>query len=238
MSEVSPSPENGCLMEARSLTKVYSMPASRVVVFEDLNWELHRGRLIAIIGPSGAGKSTLLHLLGGLDRPTSGAVMFEGANIFERDPVKLADFRNRQIGFVFQFHHLLPEFTVLENTMMPGIIRGAPRAETEAAARKILDRVGLGPRLTHQVGEISGGEQQRVAIGRALSGGPQLLLADEPTGNLDSRTGESVFAMIRELHAERNLTSVIVTHNEKLAAQCDEIWEMEGGRLQNPNCSR
>ena len=238
MSETPLNPASACLMEARSLTKVYSMPASRVVVFEDLNWELHQGRLIAIIGPSGAGKSTLLHLLGGLDRPTSGAVMFEGANIFDKDAVKLADFRNRQIGFVFQFHHLLPEFTVLENTMMPGIIRGAPRAETETAARKILDRVGLGPRLTHQVGEISGGEQQRVAIGRALAGGPQLLLADEPTGNLDARTGESVFAMIRELHSEKNLTSVIVTHNEKLAAQCDEIWEMEGGRLQNPNCSR
>lgn len=235
MSEASPL---GLIVEARSLTKIYFTPASRVVVFEDLNWDLPRGRLVAVIGPSGAGKSTFLHLLGGLDRPTSGAVIFEGLNIFDLSPVELAAFRNRQVGFVFQFHHLLPEFTVLENTMMPGIIRGAPREETEAAARKILDRVGLGPRLTHQVGEISGGEQQRVAIGRALAGGPQLLLADEPTGNLDSKTGESVFAMIRELHAERGLTSIIVTHNEKLAAQCDETWEMGGGRLQNPNCSR
>jgi len=226
------------IVETRSLTKIYPTPASRVVVFEDLNWALPRGRLVAVIGPSGAGKSTLLHLLGGLDRPTSGSVIFDGANIFDLNPVQLAGFRNRQVGFVFQFHHLLPEFTVLENTMMPGTIRGAPRAETEAAARKILDRVGLGPRLTHQVGEISGGEQQRVAIGRALVAGPQLLLADEPTGNLDSKTGESVFAMIRELHAERGLTSVIVTHNERLAAQCDETWEMGGGRLENPNCSR
>ena len=120
--------------------------------------------------------------------------------------------------------------------MMPGVIRGAPREETEAAARKILERVGLGPRLTHKVGEISGGEQQRVAIGRALSGGPQLLLADEPTGNLDQRTGDSVFGMIRELHAENGLTSILVTHNEKLALQCDEVWEMQAGRLQNPNC--
>jgi lipoprotein-releasing system ATP-binding protein len=125
---------------------------------------------------------------------------------------------------------------VLENAMMPGIIRGAPREETEAAARKILERVGLGPRLTHKVGEISGGEQQRVAIGRALAGGPQLLLADEPTGNLDQKTGDSVFSLVRELHAERGLTSILVTHNEKLASQCDEIWEMQAGRLQNPNC--
>ena len=213
-------------------------PASRVTVFEDLNWRIPRGRLVAVIGPSGAGKSTLLHLLGGLDRPTSGSVIFDGTNVFSLNPVELAGFRNRRIGFVFQFHHLLPEFTVLENAMMPGMIRGAPREETEAAARQILERVGLGPRLTHKVGEISGGEQQRVAIGRALAGGPQLLLADEPTGNLDQRTGESVFEMIRELHAERGLTSILVTHNEKLAAQCDEIWEMEAGRLQNPNCSQ
>jgi len=178
----------------------------------------------------------LLHLLGGLDRPTSGSVIFDGTNVFNLNPVELAGFRNRRIGFVFQFHHLLPEFTVLENAMMPGMIRRAPREETEAAARQILERVGLGPRLTHKVGEISGGEQQRVAIGRALAGGPQLLLADEPTGNLDQRTGEGVFEMIRELHLEKGLTSILVTHNEKLAAQCDEIWKMEAGRLQNPNC--
>lgn len=226
----------GFLAETRALTKIYSTPASRVAVFEDVNWGIARGRLVAIIGPSGAGKSTLLHLLGGLDRPTSGAVIFDGIDIFSLDPVGLAGFRNRRIGFVFQFHHLLPEFTVLENAMMPGIIRGAPREETEASARKILERVGLGPRLTHKVGEISGGEQQRVAIGRALAGGPQLLLADEPTGNLDQSTGESVFAIIRELHAERGLTSILVTHNEKLALQCDEVWEMQAGRLQNPNC--
>jgi lipoprotein-releasing system ATP-binding protein len=228
----------GFLVEATSLTKTYSTPASRVTVFEDLNWQVPRGRLVAIIGPSGAGKSTLLHLLGGLDRPTSGSVVFDGTNVFSLSPADLAGFRNRLIGFVFQFHHLLPEFTVLENAMMPGVIRGAPRAETESAAHQILERVGLGPRLTHKVGEISGGEQQRVAIARALAGGPQLLLADEPTGNLDQRTGESVFAMIRELHAERGLTSILVTHNEKLAAQCDEVWEMAAGKLQNPNCSQ
>jgi lipoprotein-releasing system ATP-binding protein len=226
------------LVEARALTKVYLTPASSVTVFEDLNWSIPRSRLVAVTGPSGAGKSTLLHLLGGLDRPTGGAVLFEGANIYELDLFGLAGFRNRQIGFVFQFHHLLPEFTVLENTMMPGIIRGAPREATQSAARAILERVGLSQRLTHKVGEVSGGEQQRVAIARALVCGPQLLLADEPTGNLDRKTGDAVFDMIRELHAERHLTSVIVTHNERLAAQCDEVWEMEGGKLQNPNCSR
>ena len=234
MSDSSPSE---LLVEARALAKVYSTPASRVAVFEDLNWRIPRGRLVAVTGPSGAGKSTLLHLLGGLDRPTGGAVLFEGANIFDLDLTGLAGFRNRQIGFVFQFHHLLPEFTVLENTMMPGIIRGAPPEETRSAAMGILERVGLGQRLTHKVGEVSGGEQQRVAIARALVCGPQLLLADEPTGNLDRKTGDAVFAMIRELHAERRLTSIIVTHNERLASQCDEVWEMEGGKLQNPNCS-
>jgi lipoprotein-releasing system ATP-binding protein len=226
------------LVEARGLTKVYVTPATRVTVFEELSWRVPRGRLVAVIGPSGAGKSTLLQLLGGLDRPTSGSVVVDGTSVFNLNPLDLAGFRNRRIGFVFQFHHLLPEFTVLENAMMPGIIRGAPSDETESAARQILERVGLGPRLTHKVGEISGGEQQRVAIARALSGGPQLLLADEPTGNLDQTTGESVFFMIRELHAERGLTSILVTHNDKLAAQCDEVWEMGAGKLQNLNCSQ
>ena len=221
---------------ARDLTKIYATAASQVVVFENLNFEIPRNRLVALIGPSGAGKSTLLHLLGGLDRPTRGSVVFESQQVFGLNPVELARFRNRHIGFVFQFHHLLPEFTVLENAMMPCIIRGAPRAETAEEARKILERVGLGPRLTHKVGEISGGEQQRVAIARALVGQPQFLLGDEPTGNLDQKTGEAVFTMIRELHQERGLTSVIVTHNEKIAAQCDEVWEMEGGRL-NSHCS-
>jgi len=229
---------NSVLVEARGLTKIYVTPATRVTVFEELSWRVPRGRLVAVIGPSGAGKSTLLHLLGGLDRPTSGSVVVDGTSVFDLSPLQLAGFRNRRIGFIFQFHHLLPEFTVLENAMMPGIIRGAPQEETETKARQILERVGLGPRMTHKVGEISGGEQQRVAIARALVGGPQLLLADEPTGNLDQTTGESVFLMIRELHAERGLTSILVTHNEKLAAQCDEIWEMGAGKLQNLNCSQ
>ena len=217
------------MIEAKNLTKVYKTPGSQVVVFEDISVDVAAASLVAIIGPSGAGKSTLLHLLGGLDRPTRGDVLFKSESIFQWGAAELARFRNRHVGFVFQFHHLLPEFTALENTMMPKLIRGDARAETEAEARQILDRVGLGPRLDHKVGEVSGGEQQRIAIARALIGKPELLLADEPTGNLDHRTGEHIFQMIRELHAERGLTSVIVTHNERIAVQCDQVWELDAG---------
>jgi lipoprotein-releasing system ATP-binding protein len=224
------------MIEARNLTKIYKGPASEVVVFENVNLEVKRASLVAVIGPSGAGKSTLLHLLGGLDTPTRGGVFFKNQDIFEWGAPELARFRNRHVGFVFQFHHLLPEFTALENTMMPRLIRGDKKAETEAAARQILDRVGLIPRLDHKVGELSGGEQQRVAIARALIGQPELLLADEPTGNLDHRTGEHIFEMFRELHRERELTSVIVTHNERIAVQCDEVWELDAGVFSK--CSR
>ncbi len=217
------------MIEARNLTKIYKTPAAHVVVFEDLNLVVERGKLVSIIGPSGAGKSTLLHLFGGLDTPTRGEVFFKNESIFQWGSAELARFRNRRVGFVFQFHHLLPEFTAIENTMMPKLIRGDDRAETEVAARDILTRVGLSHRLDHKVGEISGGEQQRVAIARALIGGPQLLLADEPTGNLDHRTGEHIFQMLRELHGEKDLTSVLVTHNERIAVQCDEVWELDAG---------
>jgi len=217
------------MIEARNLTKIYKTPASHVVVFEDLSLTVERGKLVAIIGPSGAGKSTLLHLFGGLDTPTRGEVFFKNENIFQWEASELARFRNRHVGFVFQFHHLLPEFTTLENTMMPRLIRGDNRAETETVAREMLTRVGLSHRLDHKVGEISGGEQQRVAIGRALVGAPELLLADEPTGNLDHRTGEHIFGMLRELHSEKDLTSVLVTHNERIAVKCDEVWELDAG---------
>jgi lipoprotein-releasing system ATP-binding protein len=217
------------MIQARNLTKIYKTPGSEITVFENLNLEVKRGTLLAVIGPSGAGKSTLLHLLGGLDRPTRGDVLFKNHSVFEWDSQDLARFRNQHVGFVFQFHHLLPEFTTLENTMMPKLIRGENQEGTEGAARRMLDRVGLGHRLDHKVGELSGGEQQRVAIARALICEPELLLADEPTGNLDHRTGEIIFQMIRELHAERNLTSVIVTHNERIAVQCDAVWELDAG---------
>ena len=217
------------MIQARGLTKIYKAPSSEVIVFENLNLDVQSGKLVAVIGPSGAGKSTLLHALGGLDTPTRGEVLFKNQNIFHWGGPELARFRNRHVGFVFQFHHLLPEFTTIENTMMPRLIRGNNRQEIEEAARRILDRVGLSHRLDHKVGEISGGEQQRVAIARALIGGPELLLADEPTGNLDHRTGEHIFGIFRELHRERDLTSVIVTHNERIAVQCDEVWELDGG---------
>ena len=217
------------MIEARNLTKIYKTPGSQVVVFEDLNLTVERGRLVSIVGPSGAGKSTLLHMLGGLDTPTRGEVLFKNQDIFRWAGSDLARFRNRHIGFVFQFHHLLPEFTAFENTMMPKLIRGDDRAQTESAARQILDRVGLSHRLDHKIGEISGGEQQRVAIARALVGGPELLLADEPTGNLDHRTGEHIFQILRDLHKEKELTSIIVTHNDRIAGQCDEVWELDAG---------
>ncbi len=217
------------MIRAENLTKIYKTPTSELVVFDSLNLTVNAGNLVAVIGPSGAGKSTLLHLLGGLDTPSRGAVIFRDENIFGWTPEKLAQFRNRHVGFVFQFHHLLPEFTALENTMMPRMIRGGVRAQTEKAAKEILDRVGLTHRLDHKVGELSGGEQQRVAIARALVGEPDLLLADEPTGNLDHKTGDAIFRMLRELHSERGLTSVIVTHNERIAVQSDEVWEMDAG---------
>jgi lipoprotein-releasing system ATP-binding protein len=219
------------MIQAQGLTKIYKTPASQVLVFEDISLDVKAGSLVAIIGPSGAGKSTLLHLLGGLDRPTRGDVLFKNENIFKWGSADLARFRNHHVGFVFQFHHLLPEFTALENTMMPKLIRGDSRDDAERDARQILDRVGLGHRLDHKVGEVSGGEQQRIAIARALIGKPELLLADEPTGNLDYRTGDVIFQMVRELHAERGLTSVIVTHNDRIAVQCDEVWEMDAGFL-------
>jgi lipoprotein-releasing system ATP-binding protein len=217
------------MIQARNLTRIYKTPGSQVVVFEDISLDVAAASLVAIIGPSGAGKSTLLHLLGGLDRPTRGDVLFKNESIFQWGAAELARFRNRHIGFVFQFHHLLPEFTALENTMMPKLIRGDRLADIKADARQILERVGLGHRVDHKVGEVSGGEQQRIAIARALVGKPELLLADEPTGNLDHRTGEHIFQMIRELHAERGLTSVIVTHNERIAVQCDQVWELDAG---------
>jgi lipoprotein-releasing system ATP-binding protein len=220
------------MIQARELTKIYKGPGSEVVVFKDVNFQIRKGLLVAVIGPSGAGKSTLLHLLGGLDTPTKGSVLFNNQNIFDLAPQEMAHFRNRHVGFVFQFHHLLPEFTALENVLMPRLIRGEARSTIETDARRLLERVQLGHRLQHKVGELSGGEQQRVAIARALIGGPDLLLADEPTGNLDHRTGEVIFNTIRELHRERDLTSVIVTHNEKIAVQCDEVWEMDAGEIQ------
>lgn len=223
--------EMNMLLRAYDLTKIYSGRAEEVVVFRDLNLEVERGEMVAITGESGAGKSTLLHLLGGLDRPTSGSVKIDEFDIAKNAELDLACFRNRRIGFVFQFHHLLPEFSAKENVMMPLLIGGMAKREAANRADVLLNRVGLAGRAGHRPGELSGGERQRVALARALVYSPSLLLADEPTGNLDQRTGDEVHALIGQLQKEEKLTAVIVTHNEKLAALCDRALRMEGGTL-------
>ena len=219
-------------VSASGLTKTYESGRSRVVVFENLSLEISEGEMVAVIGPSGAGKSTLLHLLGGLDRPTAGTVMVAEFDIFKLGDVDLARFRNGEIGFIFQFHHLLPEFTAVENTMMPLLIARSSRRAALERAESMLKSVGLSDRVTHRPGEMSGGEQARVALARALVTQPRLLLADEPTGDLDSKTSESIHSLLREVHRSQKLTSVIVTHNERLASQCDRVLHLEDGRLQ------
>ncbi|MGH9755078.1 MAG: ABC transporter ATP-binding protein [Blastocatellia bacterium] len=223
--------DESVLLRAVDLTKIYSGRAEEVVVFRGLNLDVARGEMIAITGESGVGKSTLLHLLGGLDRPTSGSVEIGEFDIAKNAELDLACFRNRRIGFVFQFHHLLPEFSATENVMMPLLIGGAAKRDAAHRADVLLGRVGLAGRASHRPGELSGGERQRVALARALVSSPALLLADEPTGNLDGRTGDEVHALIRQLQREERLTAVIVTHNEKLAALCDRALRLEGGTL-------
>jgi lipoprotein-releasing system ATP-binding protein len=220
-------------LRAEGLTKIYaSASGNRVRVFERLSFNIARGEMVAVVGPSGTGKSTLLHLLGGLDRPTEGAVKLGEFDIFKLSDVDLARFRNREIGFIFQFHHLLPEFTALENSMMPLLIGRVSRRQARHRAESALESVGLSGRATHRPGELSGGEQARVALARALVCEPRLLLADEPTGDLDSRTSESIHTLLKEVHRSQKLTSIIVTHNERLASICDRVLHLEDGRLQ------
>ncbi|MCS6952730.1 MAG: ABC transporter ATP-binding protein [Bryobacterales bacterium] len=213
------------------LAKSYRSGGEEVVVFSDLNFAVYRGERLAIVGESGAGKSTLLYLLGGLDRPSGGRIYFGSKEITTLADSDLAEFRNRQIGFVWQTHCLLPEFTALENVMMPLLIRGASYTEAAEAARSRLEEVGLGKRATHRAGELSGGEQQRVALARALVGQPAFLLADEPTGNLDLRTGERMIALLAEVHRSHRLTSLYVTHNLSFARRCDRVLKLEAGCL-------
>jgi lipoprotein-releasing system ATP-binding protein len=196
-----------------------------------IDLSIQRSELIAVVGASGAGKSTLLHILGLLDRPTRGTVQFEGQDLFQLSDQDQAEFRNRRIGFVFQFHHLLPEFTALENACMPAFIQRRQPEEVEPEAIAILKEVGLGARLHHKPGELSGGEQQRVAVARALLQRPDLVLADEPTGNLDTHTGDALFGLMRDLNKVRGTTFVIVTHNDKLSAQADRIIHMQDGQI-------
>jgi len=204
-------------------------------VLRGINLELKAGEIAAVVGASGVGKSTLLHLLGTLDLPTSGQVIFDGVDVTKLSATKLADFRNQHVGFVFQFHHLLPEFTALENAMMPGLIKRLPRKECEARSREILNRVGLTDRLTHRPGELSGGEQQRVALARALFLKPRLLLADEPTGNLDTRTSREMHQMFFDLNRELGMTILLVTHNDELAAQVPRRLKMVDGVIEEAN---
>lgn len=231
MKPTTPTETNSSLLVARALTKVYRGVGEVVTVFQDLYLTIHKGEMVAIVGASGAGKSTLLHLLGGLDQPTSGTVFLDDFDMFKNGELQLAAMRNRRIGFVFQFHHLLPEFSALENVMMPLLIGGQQQTVATGRARELLQRVGLEKRMAHRPGELSGGERQRVALARALVASPTLLLADEPTGNLDQRTGEEVFGLLRQLHTEEQLTSIIVTHNEQLAATCDRVLHLAGGTL-------
>ena len=219
------------IFRTQNLTKIYRSGDSDLVIFANLNLEVQKGERLALVGESGAGKSTLLHLLGGLDRPSSGTIYYKTKDISGLADAELADFRNREIGFVWQIHYLLPEFTALENVMMPLLIRGLPHAEAASVSLERLDEVGLQARASHRAGELSGGEQQRVVLARALVGKPSVLLADEPTGNLDFRTGEMIFQLLERLHQSHQLTSVFVTHNLSFAKRCDRVLKLEGGVL-------
>lgn len=223
--------EGDVLLRTVQLSKKYRSGESELIVFENLDLEVRRGERLAVIGTSGAGKSSLLHLLGGLDRPTSGKIYYQDQAISALSDAELADFRNREVGFVWQTHYLLPEFTALENVMMPLLIRGQGYSESAPAAQAVLNEVGLGSRATHRSGELSGGEQQRVVLARALVTRPKLLLADEPTGNLDHRTGEKIVNLLADLHRSHGLTSIFVTHNLAFAERCDRILRLEGGVL-------
>jgi lipoprotein-releasing system ATP-binding protein len=219
------------MIDVVDLYKTFPMGGRELVVLNNINLRIQRGELIAIMGASGAGKSTLLQILGTLDRPTKGTVSFEGQNLFQLTEQQQAEFRNKRVGFVFQFHHLLPEFTALENACLPAMIQKREMADVVGEATKLLGEVGLGDRLHHKPGELSGGEQQRVSVARALMQQPDLVLADEPTGNLDKHTGDALFALLRQLNRSRGTTFVIVTHNDKLSAQADRIVSMQDGTI-------
>ena len=219
------------MIDVVGLYKSFPMGGRELVVLSNINLRIQRGELIAIMGASGAGKSTLLQILGTLDRPTKGTVSFEGQDLFQLTEQQQAEFRNKRVGFVFQFHHLLPEFTALENACLPAMIQKRDLADVAGEATKLLREVGLGERLHHKPGELSGGEQQRVSVARALMQQPDLVLADEPTGNLDTHTGDALFALLRQLNRSRGTTFVIVTHNDKLSAHADRIVSMQDGMI-------
>jgi len=222
---------NDPLLRAENLGKSYPLPKGELRVFWGLGFELKPGELAAVMGVSGVGKTTLLNLLGVLDRPTEGRILLDGEDLSTRSDVEIASIRNRKVGFIFQSIHLLPEFTAQENVALPLLIGAAGRKDALVRARSLLQDVGLADRAEFRPGQLSGGEQQRVAIARALANEPRLLLADEPTGNLDWKTGEHVLKLILDLHIKKGLSSVIVTHNERVARYCDSLYVMEAGEL-------
>jgi len=219
------------VIQALNLGKEYPLPEGVLRVFEGISFDLLEGDLVAIMGMSGVGKTTFLNLLGALDRPSEGEILLDGEDLLMKNERELAEVRNRKIGFVFQFYHLLPEFTTLENISFPLLIRGMEKIEAQEKAQRILREVFLEEKAQVRPSQLSGGEQQRVAIARALVNQPKLLLADEPTGNVDWKTGQAILELIRELHSKRGLSSVIVTHNEKIARFCHKVYLMESGRL-------
>jgi len=216
------------------LIKTFENKGARTEVLKDVNFTIQKGDRCAITGPSGAGKSTLLNIIGTLDKPSSGMVLYKGANLFSCSQKTLAEFRNNKLGFIFQFHHLLPEFNALENTVMPALIAGEDRSAAEKTGRNLLNRMGLQKRINHKPGEMSGGEQQRVAVARALIMKPELVLADEPTGNLDTPTGREVFDIMLELNSELGVALIIVTHNEEFACRMSRRITIEDGIIKNP----
>jgi len=224
-------PGEGPLVDVTGLAKSYTTPKGALAVLRGLSLTVARGEMVAIVGASGVGKSTLLHVLGGLDRADQGRIAVDGHELTTMADADIVAFRNRHVGFVFQFHHLLPEFNALENAEMPMRIARMRIADARPRAEELLTRVGLGERLTHRPGTLSGGEQQRVAVARALVMRPSLLLADEPTGDLDEQTADALHALLREMHQIYGLTSVIATHNPRLAAACDRTLRLESGKL-------
>ena len=223
--------ESGLLYRVEHTGKKVESPAGELTILRDVSFTVERGEALAVVGSSGSGKSTLLHLLGTLDRATSGKIFFEGRDLSALDEAQAAHFRNKELGFVFQFHHLLPEFTTVENVAMQAVIAGMPKAKALKLAEESLERVGLEHRRDHHVSTLSGGERQRAAIARATLLCPKVLLADEPTGNLDEKTGSRVVEVLRELNREMGMTLIIVTHNRELAASLDRCLELRSGEL-------
>lgn len=221
---------NKVLIQVRNVSKSYSSGNTEIPVLKGIDLNILESEMVAIMGPSGVGKSTFLHILGALDRPSSGDVIYDETNIFSLNSDVLANFRNKTVGFVFQFHHLLPEFTALENTIMPSLIAGMSKKEAAAKGLHLLQQVGLAKRVSHKPGELSGGEQQRVAIARALILGPKVVIADEPTGNLDTNTGNEIFKLLQDLN-KKGITFLMATHNNEMASKCGRTIRMLDGKI-------